>query len=65
MRIEVNGNEKKIESDRVAALIQELGIKEKFLAVSKNGTIISRTNWEREKIVENDKIEIMSIVGGG
>ncbi len=66
MRIVLNGTEQETTAATVAALIAGLSIDhEQFLAVSRNGTIIKRTEWESTPVVEGDRIDILTIVGGG
>ena len=69
MKIKVNGEEKKIELDNEKALLSStlkfLGYKQNTIVVEVNNLIINSKKWENEIIKEGDRLEIVSIVGGG
>ena len=69
MKISVNGKEKKIELENEKALLSStlhfLGYKENTVVVEVNDLIINSKKWESEILKEGDKLEIVSIVGGG
>ena len=69
MKIRVNGKEKKIELENEKALLSSilkfLGYKQNTVVVEVNDLIINSKKWENEIIKEGDRLEIVSIVGGG
>jgi len=69
MKIRVNGKEKKIELENEKALLSNtlelLGYKQNTVVVEVNNLIINSKKWENEIIKEGDRLEIVSIVGGG
>ena len=69
MKISVNGKEEKIELENEKALLSStlefLGYKRNTVVVEVNDLIINSTKWESEILKEGDKLEIVSIVGGG
>ena len=69
MKIKVNGEEKKIELDQENALLSKvlnlMGYKPNTIVVELNNLIINSLKWEKVKLKEGDKLEIVSIVGGG
>ena len=69
MKIRVNGKEKKIELENGKALLSQtlelLGYKRNTVVVEVNELIINSKKWENEIIKEGDRLEIVSIVGGG
>ncbi len=69
MRIRVNGKEKIIELENEKVLLSRtlelLGYKQNTVVVEVNDLIINSKKWENEIIKEGDKLEIVSIVGGG
>ena len=69
MKISVNGKEKKIELENEKATLfstlEFLGYKQNTVVVEVNDLIINSKKWESEIIKEGDKLEIVSIVGGG
>ena len=69
MKMRVNGKEKKIELGNQKALLSStlelLGYKQNTVVVEVNDLIINSKKWENEIIKEGDRLEIVSIVGGG
>ncbi len=69
MKISVNGKVKKIELENEKALLSStlefLGYKKNTVVVELNDLIINSKKWESEILKEGDKLEIVSIVGGG
>jgi sulfur carrier protein len=47
------------------ALLEQLGLNPRLLAVEYNGEILHRQFWEQTRIQEGDRLEIVTIVGGG
>ena len=69
MKIKVNGKEKNIELENENALLSRtldlLGYKSNTIVVEVNDLIINSTKWGDEVLKEGDRLEIVSIVGGG
>ncbi len=69
MKISVNGKEKKIELEKEKALLSStlelLGYKQNTVVVEVNDLIINSKKWGEKIIKEGDRLEIVSIVGGG
>ena len=68
MKISVNGEEKVIQSNKNISLneaIKLLGYSSNSVVVEVNKLIINSKGWENEYIKDGDKLEIVSIVGGG
>ena len=69
MKIKVNGKEKNIELENDKALLSStlelLGFSSNTIVVEVNDLIINSTKWEHEILKEGDRLEIVSIVGGG
>tara|TARA_B100000212_G_scaffold292385_1_gene234369 strand:+ start:241 stop:447 length:207 start_codon:yes stop_codon:yes gene_type:complete len=68
MKIKVNGEEKKIESFTSISLneaMKLLGYSSNTVIVELNQLIINSEEWNNEFIKDGDKLEIVSIVGGG
>ena len=69
MKIKVNGKEEKIELENDKALLSStlelLGYKSNNIVVEVNDLIINSRKWEKEILKEGDRLEIVSIVGGG
>jgi len=69
MKIKVNGKEKNIKLENEKALLSNtlefLGYKQNTVVVEVNDLIINSEKWGDEIINEGDRLEIVSIVGGG
>ena len=69
MKIKVNGNEKTIDLENDKALLSKtlelLGYRPNTIVVEVNDLIINSTKWENKILKEGDRLEIVSIVGGG
>jgi len=69
MKIKVNGKEKDIELDNEKALLSStlelLGYKQNTVVVEVNDLIINSKKWGNKILKEGDRLEIVSIVGGG
>ena len=49
----------------VAALVRELALEGKRVAVEKNGEIVSRSRYAETVLAAGDRLEIVGAVGGG
>ena len=69
MKIKVNGKEKNIELESDKALLSStlelLGYRRNTIVVELNDLIINSLKWENVVLKEGDRLEIVSIVGGG
>ncbi len=67
MFLKVNGEKKEVGSSvkYLAQLIAELGINNRFVAVELNGEIVQSDKFETTPVAENDKVEVVTFVGGG
>jgi len=66
MTIFINGEERKVnEKITLYDLIDSLGFKDKKIAVELNDEVIIRSLYRNRIIVQNDKIEIITAIGGG
>ena len=69
MKIKVNGKEKNIELKKEKALLSStlklLGYRQNTIVVEVNDLIINSTKWEDVILKAGDRLEIVSIVGGG
>ena len=68
MKIRVNGEVRLIQSNKSITLnetIQQLGYSPNTVIVELNELIINSAEWKDKYIKNGDKLEIVSIVGGG
>ena len=69
MKIKVNGEEKFIDNSKKEFTLTEtliqLGYKNNTIIVELNNLIVNNESWHENKVKDGDKLEIVSIVGGG
>ncbi|MBM9613959.1 sulfur carrier protein ThiS [Desulfobulbus rhabdoformis] len=65
MKIFINGNEEHTESPTLADLIASRGLDAGPLVVELNQQIIKQEQWQATSLNEEDRLELLSFVGGG
>ena len=62
----INGKEYALQAPvTLEQLLLELGYRTKLVAVERNGQIVKRADYARTLLTDEDKLEIVSFVGGG
>ena len=49
----------------ITDLVNILGLQSKTIAVAINEKVIQKSDWHKNKIINNDKVDIVRAVGGG
>lgn len=66
MDITLNGKAESIEDDTtVAALIEARGLADKACAAEVNGVLVPKAQHDQTAITEGDRVELVTLVGGG
>jgi thiamine biosynthesis protein ThiS len=66
VEIRVNGEPRQVpERATVAQLLDELDLKAKYVAVEVNLQLVSRQEHTRHELQEGDRLEVVTLVGGG
>lgn len=66
MRIRVNGAEREVEDGTtVEALVRELGLRPELVAVERNERLVARERRALEALAPGDRVELVTLVGGG
>lgn len=66
MNVAINGESRRFDSGMtVADLLRELDLEGKPLAVERNGETLAKTSHATTKLADGDRIEIVTLVGGG
>jgi sulfur carrier protein len=66
MEITVNGDRRQFPSQTfLTDLLVQLGMNPRLVAVEYNGEILQRQFWQETEVQEGDRLEIVTIVGGG
>ncbi|AFZ59980.1 thiamine biosynthesis protein ThiS [Anabaena cylindrica FACHB-243] len=64
--LQVNGETQSCVSETsLPELLQQLGFNPRLVAVEYNGEILHRQFWSETKIQNSDRLEVVTIVGGG
>ena len=66
MNVVVNGEGRRLDpGTTVSALLRDLELEGKPVAVEVNGETVSKAAFARTEIIDSDRIEIVTMVGGG
>lgn len=66
MTIQVNGQSREIaDGSSVAELLEELGVKQPHVAVELNLEVVPRAQHAATPLREGDRLEVVTLVGGG
>jgi thiamine biosynthesis protein ThiS len=64
--VSINGATRQLpDSTGVAALIEEMGLTGKRIALERNGEIVPRSTFAAQQLADGDKLEVVVAVGGG
>lgn len=64
--VQVNGQSQQCSAETtLPAFLVEMGLNPRLVAVEYNGEILHRQFWEETVMAEGDRLEIVTIVGGG
>ncbi len=64
--LEVNGETRScLPQTPLPDLLQQLGFNPRLVAVEYNGEILHRQFWSQTQVQQGDRLEIVTIVGGG
>jgi thiamine biosynthesis protein ThiS len=66
IRIELNGAPRDLRAGAtVAALVAELGLRPEVVAIEVNQALVPRVERERRTLADGDRVELVTLVGGG
>jgi sulfur carrier protein len=66
MNISVNGQPRKVSLNfTIAELLSEIGLESRHVAVEVNLEIVPRAKHAEHHLAEGDRLEIVTLVGGG
>ncbi|MBV1849774.1 sulfur carrier protein ThiS [Catellatospora tritici] len=53
------------DTDTVAELLNNLPVPPRGVAVAVNGEVVRRADWPRHRLVDGDRVEVLTAVQGG
>jgi sulfur carrier protein len=66
IQVQVNGEPRQCRPQtRLPDLLEQMGLNPRLVAVEYNGEILHRQFWDGTEIQDGDRLEIVTIVGGG
>ena len=65
MRIQVNGERHETQAQTVSALVAELGLDIRKVAVERNLEIVPKSLHDATPVADGDRFEVVQFVGGG
>jgi sulfur carrier protein len=65
LSIQVNGEERSVAAGTILALVEELGLDVRKVAVERNLEIVPRSLHATTALAEGDRVELVQFVGGG
>ncbi len=61
----INGELKSTDTTGLSALFAELGLPAALLLVEYNGKALVRSEWEKIRLCDGDRLELLSVTAGG
>ncbi len=65
IELSVNGNPYRCAAQTLPQLLEQLGFNPRLVAVEYNGEILHRQFWDQTQVQPGDRLEVVTIVGGG
>jgi thiamine biosynthesis protein ThiS len=66
MKVLVNGQERELpDGTTLTDLVRELSLERHPIAVERNRSVVPKDRFAATRLAEGDRIEIVSLVGGG
>ena len=65
MQIQLNGEARETGAETLQQLVVELGLETRTIAIELNREVAPRSSWDSTPLGDNDRIEIVHMIGGG
>ena len=66
IQIYINGKKKNINvNDNLNNILEDFSIKNKLVAIELNEEVVPKSKYKTKRISQNDRIEILELIGGG
>jgi sulfur carrier protein len=63
--IVLNGESRPVEARTLADLVDELGLKQRMIAIERNLEVVPKSQYDSTLLEDNDRIELVHMIGGG
>jgi len=65
MKITLNGQNHETQATTIAALVAELSLNTRQVAIERNHEIVPRSSYDAVALCDGDVIEVVAFIGGG
>jgi len=65
MQIQLNGEGVQVVAVDLASLVTELGLEKRMIAIERNMEVVPKSEYAATQLEENDRIELVHMIGGG
>jgi len=65
MQIQLNGENTQVAAINLTDLVAELGLEQRMIAIERNMEVVPKSEYTVTQLEENDRIELVHMIGGG
>jgi len=65
LNIHLNGEQKSVAATNIAELICELGMENRMIAIEQNLEVVPKSKYNETALNNDDRIEVVHMIGGG
>ena len=65
MQIQLNGESIQVVASNLYQLVEELGLEKRMIAIELNLEVVPKSAYADTQLKENDRIELVHMIGGG
>ncbi len=65
MQIQLNGESIQVIANNLYQLVEELGLEGRMIAIERNLEVVPKSEYATTELEENDRIELVHMIGGG
>ncbi len=63
--IVLNGESRLVEARTLADLVDEMGLQQRMIAIERNLEVVPKSQYDSTLLEDNDRIELVHMIGGG
>lgn len=63
--IHINGEDRIVQTGSLGALVAEMGLEKRMIAIECNLEVVPRSQYESTTLKDGDRIELVHMIGGG